>query len=144
MRLPLTLAAILVSLPALAQTPTPPPAQPTPPTIEQQANAEDAAITASQTRIAAITQNWLASLIALGNQRDNLQAQVSVLTKDRDDAKAALAKAQTDTQAAEKAAKDETARTQADLSAVRADRDVQIKRVKALEDELAQAKAHQK
>ncbi len=131
MRLPLILAVSLVSLPAFAQvaTPagqTPPGPQPNLPTIEQQANADLATLTLNDLKTNAIRQQWHDGLINLGNQRDNALAQVTVLTKERDEAKAAL-----------KPATDEVAQLKANIAALEHVRDSQEGDIKSLKSELA-------
>lgn len=105
MRFPLILAATLLSVPSFAQVAPPPGQNPSggeqkPPTIEQQANADAAGMTAAQTKISATMESWRLGLISLGAQRDNFQAQVLVVSKERDDAKAALTKLQAELVAA--------------------------------------------
>ena len=73
----------LVAWPAMAQPE---------PTLEQRVNADVASLASSDAHRAAVLDNWAHIIVVLGNKADMLQGQVSVLTKERDDAKAELAK----------------------------------------------------
>lgn len=79
-------------LPLTAHAADAPPAPPQP-TLEQQVNADEATIMTARTKEAAIVDTWRSAIVSLGNQRDILQAQVTVISKERDALKDELAKA---------------------------------------------------
>lgn len=86
MRLPLILAAILVSAPALAQQ--------QPPSVQQWTDSGAAEIAAAQAKIATIVANWREGLPSLASQRDDMKTQLATVTAERDTARAELKKMQ--------------------------------------------------
>jgi hypothetical protein len=88
MRLPLILAASLVSLPAFAQQPQ------QPPSVQQYVDSGAADVAAAQAKIATVVDVWRQALPSLANQRDAFKAQVDTLTTERDAARAELKKMQ--------------------------------------------------
>lgn len=79
MRLPLILAAIIVSAPAFAQTATP--------------SQQDQVLNADQAGVTNMLAKWRNAIDALSAQNQQMSVQLAAVTKERDDLKAKAPKA---------------------------------------------------